>query len=601
MINHSTASVAGTGATKAELHQLRNLLNSSLDVICSIDADGCFVYASAAAEKIWGYKPEELTGKKYIDLVVEEDRPKTIAAAEAIMSGINVTNFENRYIRKDESFVPIVWSATWNEQEKIMYCVAKDATEKKELEKSIFKSKALFETFMSNSPLVGWITDENCIMHYMNPIYLKTYGFTENDYGKSIYDIFPKQIAVDYHINNLKVIKEGKAIQIIEKGLTENGKEQVLKIFKFPLQIDGVNMVAGWAVDITEETELQHALTKSVERYHYVNEATSDAIYDWDVWNNKMYRGSGFETIFGYIEKKISIKGRLILLHPDDRERYKSVVFAALRDSSNNKWRIEYRLKDASGKYRNVVDKAYIIKNGGRAVRVIGAIQDVSQQKELQKKLIEQEKATRRKVVKSIIETQEKERRQLSVELHDNVNQMLASCKLMLEFATQDKENAAILTQKSYVSLQLVIDEIRKISHDLNPSVLEDIGLKESIEQMIEKINCTGKLHIGFKYETEHTSSLSNEDKTSVYRIIQEQVNNILKHAHARNAFINLTIDDNEVKLSIKDDGIGYDANKIKKGLGLKNIHNRVEYYHGTINLQSEPDKGSSMDIVLHL
>ncbi|HZH35816.1 MAG TPA: PAS domain S-box protein, partial [Flavisolibacter sp.] len=108
---------------------LQSLLNSSLDVICSIDVEGKFVHVSAAAIKLWGYQPAELAGRKYIDMVMAEDQCITKVAANAIMRGLDVTSFENRYIRKDGSVVPVLWSARWSEEEQLMYCVAKDATE----------------------------------------------------------------------------------------------------------------------------------------------------------------------------------------------------------------------------------------------------------------------------------------------------------------------------------------------------------------------------------------------------------------------------------------------------------------------------------------
>lgn len=115
--------------------KLENLLDRSLDVICTIDSLGYFREMSAAAINIWGYQPEEMTGRKFMDFVYDEDKPKTAQAAKEISEGINMTNFENRYVRKDGSIVPIVWSVKFDQRDQIMYCVAKDGTEKKEAEK----------------------------------------------------------------------------------------------------------------------------------------------------------------------------------------------------------------------------------------------------------------------------------------------------------------------------------------------------------------------------------------------------------------------------------------------------------------------------------
>jgi PAS domain S-box-containing protein len=479
----------------------------------------------------------------------------------------------------------------------------KDITESKRVElykegfqayeKKLFHVRGLFEQFMENAPFVAWVTDEKGIMQYMNPRYRKSYGFVISDNGKSIYELFPTQLAVDYHLNNLEVISKGTAIEKIEKAEAADGTSQMMKIFKFPIKLNGVVMVGGWAIDITEQQKMQEELTRSVERYHYANEATSDAIYDWNVVSGKIYRGEGYYTLFGYTEKSVSVRTRLSLIHPDDLKEYKKVVFNALRGNTTNHWQLEYRLRDVHGKYHHVMDKAFIINSEKRATRVIGALQDVTAQKELQAKLLQQERKSRRDVIRSIIETQEKERRQLSVELHDNINQMLASCKLMLEVAQDNKEAAPALTKKSYEGLQTVITEIRKLSHRLSPSAIEDIGLDEAVREMVEKINLSKKIKIAYCCEGhEQEAQLQGKDKVAIYRIIQEQLSNILKHAQAEKVQIQLRLQLPKVFITIQDDGIGFNPIGVKKGLGLRSIQNRIEYYFGELDIESAPGKG---------
>ncbi|HEY0067548.1 MAG TPA: PAS domain S-box protein [Flavisolibacter sp.] len=464
------------------------------------------------------------------------------------------------------------------------------------------QSRLLFEDFMQNCPIVGWITDENALIRYMNPTYLRTYGFTEQDCGKSIYDLFPEQLAVDFHLNNMEVIRSGKPIEIIETALLSSGAEQVLRVYKFPLRFNGVMMVAGWAMDITEQAHFQRQLVHSVERYHYVNEATSDSIYDWNIAERRIYKGSGFETLFGSKDKEMSILERLRRIHPDDRDRVKDVYFSSLRDEHAEKWSVEFRWKAADGTYRHVLDKALIKRDDKEAVRVIGAFRDITEQKELQEKVVEKEKLKKREIVRSIIEAQEKERRKLSLELHDNVNQILASCKLMLEVAQEHKDTAHMFIEKVYKDIQTVIREVRKISQDLNPSAVEDIGLVEAIIEMVDKINLSDKLHISFTCRgLDNSSRMQEEDRIAVYRIIQEQVNNILKHSNATKASVKLTLKNSKLRLVIQDNGIGFNMVSVKKGLGLRNIRHRVDYYHGKVKFVSPKDKGCRMTVELNL
>ncbi len=119
--------------------ELKKIMAYSPDVICTIDRKGKFINVSAASEKLWGYTKEEMTGFGYADLIAAEDLELTKAEGLKILSGSVMTNIENRCIRKDGSLVPVIWSARWDEDDKVMYCIARDGTEKKksELEKSL--------------------------------------------------------------------------------------------------------------------------------------------------------------------------------------------------------------------------------------------------------------------------------------------------------------------------------------------------------------------------------------------------------------------------------------------------------------------------------
>ena len=468
--------------------------------------------------------------------------------------------------------------------------------ERREAQDHLYHARYQFEQFMENSPLVAWITDDAGIMTYMNPLYRKTYGFSAEDVDKPIDQLFPPAMAREYRQNNRTVIRGGKPVITIEPAVLPNGQRQVLKIFKFPLYLNGRKLVAGWAVDITDQNQLQDELARSLEHYDYIGEATSDAIYEWNVASGCVRWGRGFNRMFGYTEE---ISEHFIHVHPDERQSVIDRMVGLLNDDSVDRWELEYRGITATGEVKHILSRAFVLREEGSPMRVIGALQDVTRQKDLQARLVAQERKSRRQVVRSIIETQEKERRNLSVELHDNVNQMLASCKLMLEVARENGPNAPLLTEKSYQGLQEVINEIRKISHELNPSIVEDVGLIDAIHQMVDTINLTGRMVVSFRHEG--VRPLREEDRIAIYRIIQEQLSNIIKYAEARQVLIELDMSGGQTLLRITDDGVGFDTQTAKKGLGLKNIYHRVDYYAGTMNIFSEKDQGCVLEIRLQL
>ncbi|MDP9100462.1 MAG: ATP-binding protein, partial [Verrucomicrobiota bacterium] len=141
-VRERTASIlASTRELEAAVHANQLIMDNSRDVICTIDEAGRFANVSAASERVLGYKSAELIGRRYIDLIHEEDRAKSSAAAVAIMEGGAVTDFENRYVRKDGTVLSVMWSAYWSAADKTMFCVAHDVTERSRVNAALRKAE----------------------------------------------------------------------------------------------------------------------------------------------------------------------------------------------------------------------------------------------------------------------------------------------------------------------------------------------------------------------------------------------------------------------------------------------------------------------------
>jgi PAS domain S-box-containing protein len=347
-------------------------------------------------------------------------------------------------------------------------------------------------------------------------------------------------------------------------------------------------------------SEIEDELKKSNERYDYVTKATSDAIWDWDIQTDTIFRNESFKLLFGYENMRSTIQFRLDHIHLEDRDRIRESLKASL-ETNTERWQAEYRFECADGNYKTVLDKGFIIRDDkGAAMRMIGAMQDVTQQRQLQLQLKNEEQRKKTEIMKAIIDAQEKERYEISHELHDNVSQILTTCKLLLEAATtQPGENKYL--EQSKQNIQKAIDEIRSISHRLNPATLRYIGLHGAIEDLATSINNAGKILITFSSSLSTKKEINEELELAVFRIIQEQVTNILKHSDAHSVSITLTQEEGKLKLIISDDGKGHDLQIKKHGLGLKNIFNRAEFYKGTAEINSTPGKGFTLQVEIPL
>jgi PAS domain S-box-containing protein len=343
-------------------------------------------------------------------------------------------------------------------------------------------------------------------------------------------------------------------------------------------------------------------LRLSNERYLLATKATHDAIYDWDIIENTVYRGESFYSLFGYCRSEV---GGLLdfleqKLHPADKNK----VIKSLRHFVENKrpdiWECEYRFLNASGKYVVVYDRGFLIFNHeGKITRLVGSMMDISERKELEKKLLKQEVDKHKLVAQAVVNAQEKERAEIGKELHDNVNQILSTARLYLELAKSDEKERINLIQRSYDNIYDAINEIRTISRSLVPPSIGDLGLVESIQDLVENIKATKRLYIEFCYEGEIDQLIGQKQKLMLFRIIQEQVSNVLKHANASNIIIELMLDENSIHLAVSDDGKGFDLEEVKsnKGVGLQNIESRAELFNGKINIVTAPGKGCKLNI----
>jgi signal transduction histidine kinase len=220
-------------------------------------------------------------------------------------------------------------------------------------------------------------------------------------------------------------------------------------------------------------------------------------------------------------------------------------------------------------------------------------MQDITERKILEQKLLQQEINKQKLVAKTMIEAQENERAAIGKELHDNVNQILSTAKLYLELYRNELKEGNLL-DLCLDNIMDAIHEIKNISRTLVPSTIKDLGLQESVNELVQTIRQTRRLHVEFHAHGWCDDSISNQQKLTLFRIIQEQVNNVIRHSEAGNLKIELSMDLKEdwVHLGMSDDGKGFDPEKSKKGLGLSNIMSRADHFGGKAVIESAPGNG---------
>lgn len=198
---------------------------------------------------------------------------------------------------------------------------------------------------------------------------------------------------------------------------------------------------------------------------------------------------------------------------------------------------------------------------------------------------------------KSVLEAEENERRRIARELHDGLGQILSTTKLNLSSIEEDiAADDAEIFARSMNLVDEAVSEVRSISHNLMPSTLIRNGLIQALQELVRNINSAGKVTVHFTHQVSD-ERLSETTETALYRIIQEVLNNMLKHAHATTINIEVKQENNTYYWRIKDDGKGFNISKIEesKGIGWKNIFSRAALFNAQVSVQSEVDKGTEV------
>jgi two-component system sensor histidine kinase UhpB len=231
---------------------------------------------------------------------------------------------------------------------------------------------------------------------------------------------------------------------------------------------------------------------------------------------------------------------------------------------------------------------SYPINYFGRTALQI-QVNDITEQIRLEKELDQKNQ----QMIEAVLKAQENERKIIGEELHDNINQILTAIKINLGFILGHDELRKDLVSRCLDNATFAIEEVRKLSRTLIlPSNLRELGLIPSVTILVKDIQAVTALNIEVNAKDFEESFLNEEQKTALYRIIQEQMNNILKHAKASNVHIHLNNNSEGVELSISDDGKGFDSSTKRNGVGFYNISNRVKLFNGSLIIDSAPGKG---------
>ncbi|MEP7373560.1 MAG: sensor histidine kinase [Chitinophagaceae bacterium] len=319
---------------------------------------------------------------------------------------------------------------------------------------------------------------------------------------------------------------------------------------------------------------------------------------------------NNFPAAYNYLKSFVTINDSVIAkTHQENIQALEVKYQSEIKDARIAQLAGEKQIQALSLKQKSTLN--YVLAGSVAALLITGFLvyrnlrhrhRLVKQQEEIQQQRIrELEKDRQLIAVDSMLKGQEEERSRLAKDLHDGLGGLLSGVKFSLSNMKDNlivtPDNMAVF-ERSLDMLDTSIKELRRVAHNMMPEMLTKFGLDEALKDYCGSVNATKLLEV--KYQSLGMDSrLDNSTEIIIYRIIQELLNNILKHAAASESFVQLIRDNDRLNIVVEDNGKGFDTALLEsnKGAGWANIRSRVEYLKGRLDIHSEPGKGTLVNI----
>jgi PAS domain S-box-containing protein len=326
--------------------------------------------------------------------------------------------------------------------------------------------------------------------------------------------------------------------------------------------------------------------------------------WEWDILADVVTCSSVVRRIYGFEREDQNSPNRAFseFVHPDDQARRSAAVDAALKGGPP--YDVEFRIIRPDKSVRFAHSRGRLIHNeAGQPVRMLGMTQDITERKRAAKQL-EEANYQLRLLSRRLFDAQEEERRHLARELHDEIGQALTAAKINLQSVTANGgEATSARVQETTAILDRLLGQVRKISLDLRPLMLDDLGLVPALRSLLDQQGRRASVPVRFSADN-IPENLDPEIQTTCFRIAQEAITNVLRHARATNVEVDLRRENGKFRFLIRDNGLGFDAGSAQAqtvGLGLIGIKERAALIGGRAKIISSPNKGTTIEVFLPL
>jgi len=416
---------------------------------------------------------------------------------------------------------------------------------------------------------------------------------SEDLIGKNLWLEFPEKKGCEFYKNFIQAVEENKQITF------ESYHPIWKKWFVATLNPSAIGL-SVYLHEITEKKTDACIFYQEHQLYRQIVETAQEGIWLIDSNNLTVYVNRKLCEILEYSFEEMIGKENSFFMTETSKEKAAAGIERRRKGLIEN---IELQLISKNGKLicTNLSTNP-VFDNNNIYTGALAMVTDITEKRMLQQQLLKEQENKQREIAKAVENGHEKERAEIGRELHDNVQQLLVSSNLFIKHGILRGECNGESTKKGLEYLNTAIEELKKLSHALvGPSIENMKGLIETVGELVDSISILQNIQIDFKHTDFKEHEIGPDFKLVIYRIIQEQMSNILKHAFATKVLLEIKQENDLLVLIINDNGKGFDTLAKRKGIGLKNIKNRATVYNGKMSVISAPGKGVKLKIVFSL
>lgn len=451
------------------------------------------------------------------------------------------------------------------------------------------KTAHLETLFQLSSDLLCVINHEGRFIK-VNQTFKDLLGYTDAELNQKPYTHFIHPDDQEHTFQQAQRLLRGVPVAAYEnRYLTREGR-YVWLCWTSSTIVDG--MLCAAARDVTSLKEAKQTIMDSEKKFRSLVQNGYEIISIVAENGTYAYHSDSIYRVLGYLPEELIGVSALAIVHPEDVEKVVNGTIQ-LKNSSYVNNGIPYRVKAKDGTYKWLESSGTNMTDDPLIGGIVVNSRDITEKIQLTEQLRQQEAQKQQEIALSILKAEEKERARIGLELHDNINQRLTAAQLYLEHMQSDEQSRTTLLRKTQAVLHSTIQEIRRLSHGMVLTGLED--LQGAVKELAEDLLSPSRTQ--FQLNMMCTREYPTAFKTALYRMIQAQMTNIAKYAEANLVAVSLRREKGYIELMISDNGKGFDPLQKTLGIGLAGISSRAHVFGGEVAVDAAPAKGCRLRI----